>query len=65
MGNAVRPDKWDGHLNTIERLRCDGLIEVCYEVNGVDVWGMERDIENNTVHSDNLEEHNDFDVVGD
>ena len=88
--DAVLPANWNGSLDTITYLRCDGLVEVCYEVNGVDVWGMERDPDNHTVHydihdqadnwtysptwgtwsagannqPDNLEEHNDFDLVG-
>ena len=90
-GNAVTPADWNGNLDAITGLRCDGLIEVCYEVNGVDAWGMERDPDSHTVHydiddqtdtwnynavlgtwsagansePDNLEEHNDFDSVGD
>jgi len=87
--NAVEPTDWNGHLDTITGLRCDGLVEVCYEINGVEVWGMERDDDNHSVHypihdqadtwaynavlgtwsvgannvPDNLEEHNDFDLV--
>jgi len=48
--NAVLPANWGGTLNAITGLRCDGLVEVCYEINGVQVWGMERDAENHTVH---------------
>jgi len=33
---------WDGKLSTITHLRCDGLVEVLYEFNGVDAWGRER-----------------------
>lgn len=40
--NAVAPTDWDGKLNTITDLRCDALIEVCYELSGVMVWGMRR-----------------------
>jgi hypothetical protein len=90
-GNAVTPEDWNGHLDAITGLRCDGLVEVCYETNGVEVWGMERDPDGHTVHydihdqtntwdynaslgtwsagangaPDNLEEHNDFDAIGD
>ena len=28
-----------GELSTIESLRCDGFVEVCYEYNGLDCWG--------------------------
>jgi hypothetical protein len=88
--NTLEPVNCNGHLDAITALRCDGLIEACYEINGVDVWGMERTPDNNTVHydiddqadnwgydttwhtwsqgtnglPDNLEEHNDFDLVG-
>ena len=36
-------EDWDGMLTDIYKLRCDGLIEVCYEKNGIDVWAMKRD----------------------
>lgn len=49
---AVRPANWNGRLDTITGLRCDGLVEVCYEVNGVEVWGMQRDPDNHAVHYD-------------
>lgn len=38
--NALLPKSWDGRLDTITSLRCDGLVEVCYEKNGVMVWGF-------------------------
>ncbi len=50
--NALMPAKWDGKLTTIKRLRCDGLVEVCYEKNGIDVWGMERVPEGNKINYD-------------
>ena len=31
--------KWDGSLNTVTELRCDGYVELCYEWSDVDVWG--------------------------
>ena len=90
--NALEPVNWDGQLNTIVSLRCDGLIEVCYEMNGVSIWAMRRDppllpptynyniSEISDVFGydailgewslspnglpDNLEEHNDTDLVG-
>ncbi len=34
------PKRWNARLDTIGWLRCDGLVEVCYEINGVEVWGM-------------------------
>ncbi|MDI6809946.1 MAG: hypothetical protein QME66_13420, partial [Candidatus Eisenbacteria bacterium] len=48
--NAALPETWNGHLDTVAGLRCDGLVEVCYEINGVEVWGMERDPDGHTVH---------------
>lgn len=30
----------------------DGLVEVCYEINGVDVWGMVRVPDGGAVHYD-------------
>jgi hypothetical protein len=40
--DALLPDDWNGRLDTIRQLRCDGLVEVCYEIGGVEVWGMLR-----------------------
>ncbi len=40
--NALIPHKWDGAINSITDLRCDGLVEVCYELNGINVWAMKR-----------------------
>ena len=88
--DALQPHDWDGALNTITGLRCDSLVEVCYEINGVGAWGMERDADSHMIHymindqadnwsystawgtwtpgannlPDNLEEHNDFDLIG-
>ncbi len=49
---AIEPSDWDGKLNTITKMRCDGLVEVCYEINGVEVWGMARAILAGQVHYD-------------
>ena len=32
---------WDGTIADLDNIRCDGLVECCYEMNGVDVWGRE------------------------
>jgi hypothetical protein len=37
-GPGDDPD-WDGDINHIVNLRCDGLVEVIYELAGVQVWG--------------------------
>ncbi|MGB2987937.1 MAG: hypothetical protein WBE26_18870, partial [Phycisphaerae bacterium] len=50
--NPQEPRDWDGKLNTIAELRCDGLVEVCYEINDVDVWGMVRTPDGGIVHYD-------------
>ncbi len=50
--NAVGPPDWNGRLNTITHLRCDGLVEVCYEISGVDVWAKLRIPDNNTYRFD-------------
>jgi len=36
---ALEPVQWDGRLDSIRYLRCDGLVEVCYEINEIEVWG--------------------------
>ena len=83
---------WDGTVDDIMRLRCDGVVEACYEINGIDVWAMKRTYDNPPTFNhdisdqadslsydpifgvwlgwsndakDNLEEHNDFDAIGD
>lgn len=39
--NAVAPASgWNGKLNTITDLRCDGFVEVCYEFNSINSWGL-------------------------
>jgi len=37
--NALEPAAWNNILDSITALRCDGLVEVCYECSGVPVWG--------------------------
>jgi len=50
--DCIRPENWDGKISTIEEERCEGPIEASYEINGIDVWGKERSVENNVVHYD-------------
>ena len=50
--NPQKPEDCDGRLNTIAELRCDGLVEVCYEINGVEVWGMAGRPPDGGVHYD-------------
>ena len=59
------PD-WDGTLDDVGELRCDGLVELAYEYNGIMAWGKKV---GGTVHydmrnNDYLAEHNDW-VWGD
>ena len=49
--DALLPHEWNGRLDTITHLRCDGLVEVCYEISGVEVWGMLR-VPDGLVHYD-------------
>ena len=63
--NAVRPGDWDDTAAGIDALRCDGLVEVCYEMNGINVWG---EIVDSAVHydirnDDYQEEHDNFDWI--
>jgi len=37
--DAIVPEAWDGTIATIQKLRCDGVVEVCYELAGAEVWG--------------------------
>jgi hypothetical protein len=37
--DALQPGVWNGDLDAVTALRCDGLVELCYELNGVNVWG--------------------------
>ncbi len=41
-GDAISWDgpTWDGTIPDINELRCDGLVEVCYELAAIEVWGM-------------------------
>jgi hypothetical protein len=50
-GDAVYPQDWDGTaLINITGLRCDGLVEVCNEFNGVMLWGKVRTPDSGTIH---------------
>ncbi|MDY0281673.1 MAG: hypothetical protein RBR35_14065 [Salinivirgaceae bacterium] len=39
LTDVLEPNSWDGLLHHVESLRCDGLVELCYEWNGLSVWG--------------------------
>ncbi len=48
---------WDKTLEDIEDLRCDGLVEVCYELTGEEVWGKNA---TNYPIQNHPNEHNNF-----
>ncbi|MDD5327669.1 MAG: hypothetical protein PHY02_07640 [Phycisphaerae bacterium] len=50
--DALLPVNWNGNLSNISSLRCDGLVEVCYELNGINVWAMERSYEGTSYNYD-------------
>ena len=61
-GNVLEPENWNRSiLNTITTLRCDGLVELCYEWNDINLWGK---LVNGTTHHNMiayqqyLDEHN-------
>ena len=37
--DILSPNGWNGAISTIAKIRCDGVIEVCYGLAGVSVWG--------------------------
>jgi hypothetical protein len=62
--DCMDPDgtSWDGTLADVHELRCDGLVELAYEFNGVMVWGQ---IVGSETHYDMridayLDEHNNW-----
>ena len=67
--NLLRPVlfTWQGdtipeRIADIEDLRCDGIVEICYELNGIDAWGAIVDGSSQPNYSviDYLGEHNNF-----
>jgi len=65
LEDAIEPPNWNDTVAGINSLRCDGFIEVCYEIHGINVWGKivgggtHYDIKNNSYQ----EEHDDYDAV--
>ena len=64
--NALSPANWNNTIASITDLRCDGFVEMCYEIDELNVWGHinnggapRYDIEDNTYQ----EEHNDYDLI--
>jgi hypothetical protein len=67
-------DCWDGTVDDIKNIRCDGVVEYSYEANGVMVWGKNQqaghyDITQLVTRANygkgwNLYEHNDLTVPG-
>ena len=63
--NCLEPNgtNWDGTLTDVAALRCDGLVELAYEINDIMVWG--RIVNGSEPHYDMrdniyLEEHNEW-----
>jgi len=56
---ALKYEDWDGTLNDIFELRCDGLVEVCYEYNGINVWAMKRVYGGSTTYNYDICSQND------
>ena len=52
-------DGWNGTIEDLKEIRCDGLVEVCYELSGLGVWGKDQ-IESNYLIQDgeNADSHN-------
>ena len=48
----IQPESWDGKLGSITDLRCDGIVELAYEMHGVPVWGMWREGNPANIHYD-------------
>jgi hypothetical protein len=60
--DVLSPDNWNDTIVNISGVRCDGLAEVCYEINNKNVWGK---IVTGVVHYDirvdsYQDEHNDI-----
>lgn len=58
-GNVVRPVDWDGTSGNITHLRCDGLVEVCYELNEINVWARARSIGGTTTYNYPIQDQTD------
>lgn len=48
-GGVLFPLNWDDSIDGVGELRCDGLVEVCYEINGLRAWGK---LSGNSTHFD-------------
>jgi hypothetical protein len=33
---------WDGTIDDLDNVRCDGMVEVCYELSGIEVWAKNQ-----------------------
>ena len=51
---------WTGETYQIGAIRCDGVVEYCYEKNGINVWGVDLDSArcDITENAANLDDHN-------
>jgi len=58
----------EGRIADVDRIRCDGVVELAYELAGVNAWGRIEDdgTTGYLLHvDDNLSAHNDFEFFGD
>jgi hypothetical protein len=49
---------WEGTVSDIDNIRCDGVVEFCYEKNGIMVWGKNQNHYDITYSKAYCEEHN-------
>jgi len=63
--DAIEPANWNDTIAGVGSLRCDGLVEICYEMEDINVWGKidggstHYDIRNNSYEV----EHNNYDAI--
>ncbi len=60
MSKVLKPEVWSGSLATLKNLRCDGLVEFCYEWNEINLFGKKPMALTNPHYSiiAHIEEHN-------
>jgi hypothetical protein len=59
---------FEGRIDDVDRIRCDGVVELAYELSGINAWGRIEDDGSigYLLHvGDNLSAHNDFEIFGD
>ena len=64
--DAIEPHSdWNDTIAGVGSLRCDGLVEICYEMVGIDVWGkIAEGATHYDIRNDGYEvEHNNYDWI--